>query len=510
MSGHEGENATDAPPEAWEGADPPEVPRLTFQDEVESMEALIGMVLDQYEITALLGYGAMGCVYRVRHQLLGRDYALKMLSVDRVASDVGAKRFLREAQAAAQIDHKNVVRVVYSGTSPSGAPFLVMELLQGQSLMHLISEGPLAPERAASIARQLALGLTEIHKRGFVHRDIKPSNIMLVTEGGEEVVKILDLGLVGLLEPESHDAKLTQQGNLMGTPLYMAPETFTSGTLSPRTDLYSLGAVLFEMLSGAPPFNGSIKEILWHHCFSAVPPLEHTQGLDQLVIQLMSKDESLRPADAAAVVAEIDRRMSRGALARIIEDAPKRLGRSVSRAFVAPADVRARGRWKRRWAASAAGAALALGGLSFAAVRYNSKIRTEALPLEAPVSPVAQASPVASPLPTPSKAEPALVGPATVAAAKLPEPTPTPVPSPSAEPRRVVASVPREVLITSDPPGARVELGGGILGLTPISVPVTRGKAMTLKLHLDGYPDQRLVIGPTDTARARTVRFRGP
>lgn len=499
------------PPEPWAPDDPP--PRVTFNaDEDAARRALIGTVVDQYEIVELLGYGAMGCVYRVRHPMLGRDYALKMLSAERTGSEVAAKRFLREAHAAAQVEHPNVVRVVYSGMMPTGEAFLVMELLRGRSLATEISEGVLSPERTAWIARQLALGLEEIHRRGFVHRDLKPSNVMLVqTEDGKEIVKILDLGLVGMIEPEAPELKLTQQGHLMGTPLYMAPEAFTSGAISAATDLYSLGTVMYEMLSGDPPFNGTIKEILWHHCFTVPPALPSKKGLDVLVSQLMAKDPSDRPQSAGMVVEEIDRRLKRGALRRFLEDAPARGWNGLA----------AKTHGHQRWVI-AVGTATVTALLAFAVGSLWRSPSTQPLTLDEP--PKVTASPAAATSPTAvasASAAPSTAATASPVAAAVPSPTPValvvaspspaaaidaPAPTRAAEPRAALG--PREVLITSDPPGARVESGGGLLGMTPISVMVDRRRATSFTVRLGGFDDRRVTIGPRDQARKHHVRFK--
>lgn len=521
------------PPGAWTPDEPP--PRVTFnEDEAAARRALVGTVVDQYEIVELLGYGAMGCVYRVRHPILGRDYALKTLSADRTASEVAAKRFLREAHAAAQVEHPNVVRVVYSGMMPTGEAFLVMELLRGRSLSTEISEGLLSPERTAWIARQLALGLEEIHRRGFVHRDLKPSNVMLVqTDDGKEIVKILDLGLVGMIEPEAPELKLTQQGHLMGTPLYMAPEAFTSGAISAATDLYSLGTVMYEMLSGAPPFNGSIKEILWHHCFTVPPALPPKKGLDVLVSQLMAKDASDRPQSAGAVVEEIDRRLKRGALRRFLEDAPARAWNMLA----------AKTHGHQRWVI-AAGTATVTALLAFG---FGNALRgpaTQPMVIDEPpkvvasagVGPSAGAGAGAGPsagagAETSSGAGEgvragggAAAGAGASAGAEVTGPDPSPAPgaliaaSPSSTEApdtqttttRVAPAPrgPREVLITSDPPGARVESSSGLLGMTPISVMVDRRRATTFTVRLGGFEDRRVTIGPRDQARKHHVRFK--
>lgn len=471
----------------------------------------VGATVDQYDVLELLGNGAMGCVYRVRHQMLGREYALKMLTTGQALSPIGAQRFLREAQAAAQVEHPNVVQVVYSGTTAAGQAFLVMELLRGRPLASLIEAQPLAPEQAGWIVRQIALGLEEIHRHGFVHRDIKPSNVMVLGEGLTEserpLVKILDLGLVGHLTPES-DVRLTQQGHLMGTPLYMAPEALSSSVFSAQTDLYSLGALLYELLSGRPPFEGSLEEVFWHHHFSPPPPLPPSRGLDELAMRLLDKRQERRPKSAREVVEEIDRRLSRGALAEIVQDTPARWRRLVDRALTPPKSGPLRVRWLLRWMTA-----------GVAAIALAAGIRTLDPPSPSPrVEPSTRVRPATE---RPAAALPAAALPPPSTA--TPEPTPPaprPAPSVAARPpsterarapsRRRNGERVREVRITTDPPGAVVEMNGGRLGLTPLNVAVTRDQKTPIRLRLDGYVDRQVVL--TDRSRKLHLKLvpRGP
>ncbi|MCC7381522.1 MAG: serine/threonine protein kinase [Deltaproteobacteria bacterium] len=511
----------------------------------------VGATVDQYDVLELLGSGAMGCVYRVRHQMLGREYALKMLTTGQALSPIGAQRFLREAQAAAQVEHPNVVQVVYSGTTTAGQAFLVMELLRGRPLASLIEAQPLAPEQAGWIVRQIALGLEEIHRHGFVHRDIKPSNVMVVGEAAtateRPLVKILDLGLVGHLTPES-DVRLTQQGHLMGTPLYMAPEALSSSVFSAQTDLYSLGALLYELLSGRPPFEGSLEEVFWHHHFSPPPPLPPSRGLDELAMRLLDKRQDRRPKSAREVVEEIDRRLSRGAIAEIVQDTPARWRRLVDRALTPPKSGPLRIRWLLRWmTAGVAAIALAAGIRSLDAPSRSPMVEptTRVRPAtERPATDRPAADRPAADRPTadrpatdrPAADRPAADRPAAaLPAAALPPPstaTPepaTPAPAPPApEPAAAVAARPasperapapsrrrnadrvREVRITTDPPGAIVEMNGGRLGLTPLNVAVARDQKTPIRLRLDGYVDRQVVL--TDRSRKLHLRLvpRGP
>lgn len=218
-----------------------------------------------------------------------------------------------------------------------------------------------------------------------------------------------------MIEPEAPELKLTQQGHLMGTPLYMAPEAFTSGAISAATDLYSLGIVMYEMLSGDPPFNGTIKEnVLWHHCFTVPPALPPKKGLDVLVSQLMAKDPSDRPQSAGTVVEEIDRRLKRGALRRFLEDAPARGWNGLA----------AKTHGHQRWVI-AVGTATVTALLAFGLGSLWRSPATQPLTIDEPPQVTTAASPAAT---APTAAASASAAPSPAATASPPAlPSPTPV-----------------------------------------------------------------------------------
>lgn len=500
--------------------------------------ARLGTWIDQYELLEVLGYGAMGTVYRARHQLIGREYALKLIGGPVAGGDLRNRRFLREAQATAQLEHPHVVRLVYSGVTMAGEPYLVMELLEGPSLAAEVAKGPLEPRRAAQIVQQLAQGLSAIHARGFVHRDLKPSNVILVPTPRGEVAKILDLGLVGALEPDPSEVRLTQHGHVMGTPLYMAPETFTTQSFRAQADLYSLGVLLHELLSGAPPFNGTMKEVLWHQCFSAPPPLPPALGLDSLALWLMAKEPGQRPASARVVVDDIAHRLSRGSLREWWDEAPRRLARRGARvprrvvrglalgaglavAFVvgalawdrvrAPDVVAASTLDERSGEAAAPLGALARasgpGARSLVGVRVDDSARHPPGASSATAAVGAAVMAIVDPTGAPVGAESAVVGPTRgdVAAPPAPVAPDARAGRPSAPPGLRSASdrrrgAVREILLTSTPAGARVRSEAGLLGLTPLSVMVSGARATTLTVEADGHASRRVRL----TARQRS------
>jgi len=221
------------------------------------MNLASGTKLGPYEILSPLGAGGMGEVYRARDTRLGRDVALKVVH-PRLASDPERlSRFEKEARAAAQLDHPNIL-VVHDVGTHEGSPFIVSELLQGESLREKLG-APLPPKKAVDYAVQIAHGLAAAHEKGIVHRDIKPENVFVTKDGH---VKILDFGVAKLLpsfeasgvDTETPTASATQPGTAVGTVAYMSPEQIRGQPVDARTDLFSFGVVLYEMLSGKRPF----------------------------------------------------------------------------------------------------------------------------------------------------------------------------------------------------------------------------------------------------------------
>lgn len=224
---------------------------------MHSVPSELPRVIDnKYEVIALLGKGGMGSVYRVRHIFLKKECALKTLEAE--VNAVNMRRFEKEAQVLSRLDHPNTVKTFDYGFIDGKFPYFVMELVEGQSLGEKVkSYGPISLKLVFDIFIPLCFALQEAHDRGITHRDIKPSNIMLLSQGGKTIPKLVDFGIARLSDLALGATALTQTGEIMGSPLYMSPEQCGAGNLDFRSDIYSLGCSLFEALTGVPPFYGA-------------------------------------------------------------------------------------------------------------------------------------------------------------------------------------------------------------------------------------------------------------
>jgi eukaryotic-like serine/threonine-protein kinase len=241
---------------------------------------LVGtLVAGKYRVTKLLGEGGMGAVF-VAEQALGttsRKVALKTLHREFSSDEKIRARFEREVATVAHLEHPNTIKVFDFGVADGGLLYIVMELALGRTLAETIeADGALAPERAAKILVQVCGSLEEAHSLGIVHRDLKPDNIMLIERGGaKDVVKVLDFGIAKNRDEETRGAKLTMQGTVLGTPPYMSPEQFTGATMDVRSDIYSLGIVAYEMLTGRLPFEAeSAYQWATLHMSAEPPPFD--------------------------------------------------------------------------------------------------------------------------------------------------------------------------------------------------------------------------------------------
>jgi eukaryotic-like serine/threonine-protein kinase len=275
------------------------------------VDPLIGHTLDdKYRIEARLGIGGMGTVYRARHLLIDRAVAIKVLSQRFVEDEAAQMRFRREAKAAGRLQHQNAVAVTDFGQTADGYVYIVMELLEGRTLRDVLAkEAPLDTARAVALMLQTSAAVAAAHEAGIIHRDLKPANIFIVHNSEvPAVVKVLDFGIAKLAtetleEDEAHT--LTQVGAMIGTPRYMAPEQCDGAELTPAADVYGLGVILYEMLTGMVPFSGStpLAIAMKHTSEAPRPPREFVasipESLEAVVLHALEKAPENRPADAA-------------------------------------------------------------------------------------------------------------------------------------------------------------------------------------------------------------------
>ena len=284
-----------------------------------------------YHLSTILGRGGMGTVYSGEHVYIGKKVAVKVLHPRFAKYEDAVKRFLREARSASSINHPNIVDVTDFGPTPDGGVYFVMEYLEGTSLEDLIEKkGALPLHRALNVSNQMALALAAAHEKGIIHRDLKPDNVMLIRKPGRrdlvrmltpdpgdgattakfviekedeyDFVKILDFGIAKVLHHEESAPGQTLAGAVFGTPEYMSPEAARGAEVDHRADVYSCGVILFDMMTGRPPFEASAAAEVLAMQINKQPPsprevaphLEITEGAEHLVLKAMQKDPTRR------------------------------------------------------------------------------------------------------------------------------------------------------------------------------------------------------------------------
>jgi len=289
---------------------------------VIAADARAGTTVGKYKLHEIVGRGGMGVVYRAEHVYIGKEVAVKILHDGYGGREESIKRFLREARAASLINHPNIVDITDFGKSSDGTVFFVMEFLRGEPLDGLLQrERRLELLRAITIINQIAGALGAAHAKGIVHRDLKPENIMLTPREGRrelirqisdetgthtvserekafDFVKILDFGVAKVRDPNVAEGRVTQQGVVFGTPEYMAPETARIGVSDPRTDVYALGVIFYEILTGTIPFAGetAVDVMLKVVSEPVIPPrqrapaAEITPEAESLIMKALAKD----------------------------------------------------------------------------------------------------------------------------------------------------------------------------------------------------------------------------
>lgn len=295
----------------------PESGESVDEDQGSSNESLPDLG-SRFKVSALIGQGGMGSVYKALDNELNTTVAIKVLKKELVSDKAAIKRFEQEASSLSELNHENLVSVYGSGQTDNGTPYLVMDYLEGEDLASILKrESSLTPERAIELLKQICAGLAHAHKNGIVHRDIKPSNILVTSQEGStsETVKILDFGIARIVESTiGNTTNLTQTGDVFGTPTYMSPEQCDGKAVDHRSDIYSLGCMLYEMLLGKPPFQGATPiQVAVKHINDEPEkfPKEFTKsklnkGIANLVMGTLIKEPELRYQSMEELINDID------------------------------------------------------------------------------------------------------------------------------------------------------------------------------------------------------------
>src|SRR5215831_13863117 len=277
----------------------------------------VGKVLaDRYKVLRKLGEGGMGEVYEAQHVYIEKRFALKLLRKEIMTNKEAVTRFYQEARAASAIGHENIVEIDDFGHLPDGRAYLAMEFLEGQSLADAARE-QIAIARSVEITCQVCRGLAAAHAKGIIHRDMKPENVFLVRRAAREVAKILDFGIakVSGADGSGQSPSLTRTGTIFGTPHYMSPEQALGKPLDHRTDIYSVGVIMYEIFAGMVPFRGeSFMAILTQHITAApLPPRDVAPDrdippeLEHVILRAMAKEPGERFSTMSQMLGELER-----------------------------------------------------------------------------------------------------------------------------------------------------------------------------------------------------------
>lgn len=430
------------------------------------VDPLVGCTIDnRYKIEAVLGEGGMGVVYRVRHKIIDKKAAMKVLRADLARDQEVTERFLIEAKSASAIGHEHIIDISDFGLLPDGSTYFVMEYLDGKPLSALLDGRRAVPlQRLVRVAIQMAEGLAAAHEAGIVHRDLKPDNIYLITRGSEkDFVKILDFGIAKV--STTGKGQLTRAGTVFGTPHYMSPEQAAGATVDHRGDVYSFGVILYELASGKVPFDAdNFMGILTQHMYKApvpiralVPPPEDVPpGLEALILKCLSKRPEQRYQSMRELMDDLVK-LRDGLVPDAVAEMMARSG-----GFNVPADF-----WKTGGRMPAPVPATPGGGSEG---RSRWPLIAGAAGVLAAVGIVAAifAHPSESPASAPPRA--AQGAPATAA--------PAPAPAP---PEAI------SVAVAAEPMDSEVFRDGTSLGTVPVVVQVAVGQTVTVEVRHPGY-----------------------
>lgn len=417
----------------------------------------------RYRVGERLGSGGMGTVYAARHVELDREVAIKVLPSTALGNPTSVERFLREARVVSRLAHPNIVGVTDFGQLPDGALYFVMERVRGLTLGALIdAEAPMRPARVVQIARQIALALGAAHASGVVHRDVKPDNVLIEGDGPETRARVVDFGVAKIVDARQ---RLTRTGVVCGTPLYLSPEQAGGRPVDARSDVYALGVVMYEMVTGVTPFQstGDVIELIHAHLSATPPPvaahrLPHALGgLEAVVDRALAKDPADRFESMDALVRALDALGHEPARPR-----PFERPRAVDEHATTDPEVRAASPPPGPSAKTILSLSIAIGLVGVVLLLLAMDRAT----------PAPGARPPAQAAPAPS-AEVAPPGP--VAASR--------------------------VRIESTPSGAEIHIGGAMIGNTPGWVRRPAQGEVRLELRLPGHTPQAVVVSATTSER---------
>ena len=272
-----------------------------------------GTIIDnRYLIVSLLGMGAIGRVYKVKHTVLGKTHALKFVHPQKI-SETTMKRFKLEAQASGLLEHPNIVGLHDYGVTPEGVPYMAMEYFDGISLADEVQfSGELTRMRFFNIFEQVCAGMAHAHKNKVIHRDLKPANILIKSTEEGDIAKVLDFGMAKLIPDDNHEeSRITVTGEVVGSPFYMSPEQCMAKDLDARSDIYSIGVVMHEILTGSPVFLGKNPiEVMQKHV-REMPKFEKDSAilpeLQALVLKCLEKDPAKRFQSAEELSAALNK-----------------------------------------------------------------------------------------------------------------------------------------------------------------------------------------------------------
>ncbi len=287
--------------------------------EASQNDPFLGRTLDsKYRIEQRIGRGGSGTVYRARHLLIHRTVAVKVLSLDLVSDDDALARFRREAAMAGRLKHFNIVSVTDFGLTPDGVAYLVMDFIEGRSLRRILNaQGTLAPEKLVGWLKPICSAVHAAHRKGIIHRDLKPDNVMIEVVDGEEIPRVLDFGIAKLMDAVAVGTDFTTEtGSVMGTPHYMSPEQCEGKPLDARSDIYSLGTLVYELLTGNVPFPGKVTTTVMMQQVTAAPrPIRDLrpdlpEAVELCVMRALSKNPAARHATALDFALEFEAALS--------------------------------------------------------------------------------------------------------------------------------------------------------------------------------------------------------